>query len=98
MAKFKYFKDVKTTEQARKKYSSLAKLHHPDKGGDPDTMKEINQEYKDLLTVLEYQDLPVKKKFKLDLTDESKQEIKKAAGDLFQAAGKAVADSILRKI
>lgn len=40
-----YFKEVTTIEEAKKLYRNLAKLHHPDKGGDAEVMKAINNEY-----------------------------------------------------
>lgn len=41
----KWFADVKTVEELRKEYRKLLKAHHPDNGGDEETMKEINLEY-----------------------------------------------------
>lgn len=45
----KHFQNIATLEEAKKQYRELAKQHHPDKGGDVETMKEINSEY-DYLT------------------------------------------------
>lgn len=40
-----YFSNCKTIEDLKKEYFRLAKLHHPDVGGDTETMKAINNEY-----------------------------------------------------
>ena len=41
----KYFKDCNSKEECKKMYKKLAFKHHPDRGGDLDTMKEINNEF-----------------------------------------------------
>ena len=41
----KYFKNCTTKEECKKMYKKLAFKHHPDRGGDLDTMKEINNEF-----------------------------------------------------
>ena len=41
----RHFKDCKTKEEVKSLYKTLAKLHHPDRGGDTATMQEINKEY-----------------------------------------------------
>ena len=41
----KYFKNCTTKEECKKMYKKLAFKHHPDRGGDTDTMKEINNEF-----------------------------------------------------
>ena len=40
-----YFKECKTLDEVKAKYKLLAKLHHPDCGGDTATMQAINSEY-----------------------------------------------------
>ncbi len=40
-----YFYGINTLPELKKEYYKLAILHHPDKGGDTDTMAEINAEY-----------------------------------------------------
>ena len=41
----KYFKGINDLAVLRKLYYQLALQHHPDKGGDQETMKAINNEY-----------------------------------------------------
>jgi hypothetical protein len=40
-----YFKDCKTVDEVKALYRSLAKQHHPDKGGVTEIMQAINSEY-----------------------------------------------------
>lgn len=51
----KYFENISTLEELRKQYKELLKLHHPDNGGDLETMQEINAEYDRLFKVLKDQ-------------------------------------------
>ena len=48
----KYFENISTLEELRKQYKELLKLHHPDNGGDLETMQEINCEYDRMFKVL----------------------------------------------
>ena len=41
----KYFIDCETLEELKKEYKKLAMKHHPDMGGNEETMKAINAEY-----------------------------------------------------
>ena len=41
----KYFKECKSVEECKKLYKKLAFIHHPDRGGDTETMKTINAEF-----------------------------------------------------
>ena len=41
----RYFNDCKTIEEVKAHYKTLAKEHHPDRGGDTATMQAINTEY-----------------------------------------------------
>ena len=41
----KWFNDCLTIEDVKATYKKLAKLYHPDLGGDTATMQEINKEY-----------------------------------------------------
>ena len=41
----KYFKGCKSVEECKKLYKKLAFIHHPDRGGDTETMKAINAEF-----------------------------------------------------
>lgn len=40
-----YFDTCNTLEEVKDLYRALAKVHHPDKGGDMATMQEINNQY-----------------------------------------------------
>lgn len=40
-----YFKGIATLEELKRAYRKLAMAFHPDKGGDAETMKAINNEY-----------------------------------------------------
>lgn len=40
-----FFNNCNTLEEAKKMFYKLAKQFHPDKGGDVETMKKINNEY-----------------------------------------------------
>ena len=48
-----YFKHLRTVEEIKAHYRNLAKEHHPDLGGEPDTMTEINAQYKTALNSLD---------------------------------------------
>jgi len=41
----KFFNDCETIDEVKATYKTLAKIHHPDKGGDTATMQAINSEY-----------------------------------------------------
>lgn len=41
----KFFNTCKTIEDVKETYRKLAFIHHPDKGGNIETMKEVNNEY-----------------------------------------------------
>jgi curved DNA-binding protein CbpA len=45
----KHFYEIRTETELKARYKELAKEHHPDKGGDAETMKEVNAEYDMLL-------------------------------------------------
>ena len=47
-----YFKSVSNLSELRKQYKELLKKHHPDNGGDEETMKAINIEYDKLFDAL----------------------------------------------
>ncbi len=44
-----YFSELSTVEEIKAHYRQLAKQHHPDLGGDPETMKELNRQYHEAL-------------------------------------------------
>lgn len=41
----RYFIRIETLEELKKQYRALAMKHHPDRGGDVEIMKQINEEY-----------------------------------------------------
>lgn len=43
--KHDFFKDCRTAEEVKAEYRKLCKLHHPDNGGDEETMKEVNAQF-----------------------------------------------------
>lgn len=51
----KYFINVTTLDELKKQYRRLAMIHHPDVGGDPETMKAINNEHDVLFESLKKQ-------------------------------------------
>ena len=48
----KYFINVTTLDELKKQYRRLAMIHHPDVGGDLETMKAINAEYDEMHEIL----------------------------------------------
>ena len=48
----RFFKNVKNQMELRKAYVLLLKQYHPDNGGDPETCKQLNIEYEDLMKEL----------------------------------------------
>ena len=48
--------NISTTEELRREYRRLAKLNHPDTGGDTEDMKQINAEYDRLYAILSRQE------------------------------------------
>lgn len=52
--KMKWFKNIKTKQELRKRYRELCKQYHPDVNSDTDgtEMKEINSEYDELIKFL----------------------------------------------
>lgn len=47
----KHFKDISSLENLKKQFRSLAMENHPDKGGDSEIMKQINNEYDNLFPI-----------------------------------------------
>lgn len=62
----KYFKEVKSLEDLKKQFKKLAMKHHPDRGGDQEIMKAINNEYDKLFPIWKAKD-----NIKSDETSES---------------------------
>jgi hypothetical protein len=52
MAKLIYFAKVKTKQECKKLFRELAKLNHPDNGGNNETMVSIIAEYEKLMKTL----------------------------------------------
>ena len=48
----KFFKNINTLEELKKEYRRLAMKYHPDRGGDAETMKAVNNEHDVLFEVL----------------------------------------------
>lgn len=51
----KFFATVKTLDELKAEYRRLAMKHHPDRGGDLETMKAINAEHDRLFEILKKQ-------------------------------------------
>lgn len=47
-----YFTNCKTLDELKAEYRRLAMIHHPDRGGDLETMKQINAEHDALFEIL----------------------------------------------
>lgn len=45
----RYFSDCKDFDELKKRFRDLCKQHHPDLGGDAETMKAVNAEYEKCL-------------------------------------------------
>ena len=48
----RYFNNCHSLEELKAEYRRLAKIHHPDRGGDTEVMKAINNEYEEAFKVL----------------------------------------------
>ena len=44
-----YFRDCHTVAEIKKHYRELAMMHHPDRGGNTETMKAVNAQYHEAL-------------------------------------------------
>ncbi len=47
----KHFKNIKSFEDLKNQFKALARKNHPDAGGDPEVMKDINGEYDQLFPI-----------------------------------------------
>lgn len=65
---YKYFKNCKTKEDAKKLYKKLAFKHHPDKGGDVEIMKAINNEFDDFMKNFREEKKDSKKEYEFTAT------------------------------
>ena len=82
--------NISTMEELRREYRRLAKLHHPDAGGDTEDMKQINAEYDHLFDVLsrqEAQERPQGKQEYKDTTEDKAAEDKAIRAVLDALAG-----------
>lgn len=83
----KYFTNIKTLEELKKAYYKLAMKNHPDRGGDLETMKEINAEYDDLFARVSHIHTNKKGKTYQKKTNETPQEFKNIIDELMKMAG-----------
>jgi curved DNA-binding protein CbpA len=51
----RYFQNIRTLDELKAAYRRLAMQHHPDRGGDVETMKAINAEHDELFEILKRQ-------------------------------------------
>ena len=47
----KYFKDLNSMEAVKKQYRKLAMKYHPDRGGNEEVFKQINNEYEEAMEI-----------------------------------------------
>ena len=47
-----YFKNCETLQEVKQLYRELCKVHHPDKGGELETMQHINSEYSKAINII----------------------------------------------
>ena len=66
--KTNYFKDCKSKEDAKKLYKKLAFKHHPDKGGDVEIMKAINNEFDEFIKNFKEEKKDSKKEYEFKAT------------------------------
>lgn len=45
-----YFENLTSENEIKARYKELAKMHHPDRGGDVEIMKQINAQYETVIT------------------------------------------------
>lgn len=66
--------NISTMEDLRREYRRLAKLHHPDAGGDTEDMKQINAEYDRLYAILSRQEAQERPQGEQDTTEDKAAE------------------------
>lgn len=64
----KYFESCKSKEDAKKLYKKLAFQYHPDKGGDVEIMKAINNEFDDFMKNFREEKKDSKKEYEFTAT------------------------------
>ena len=75
-----FFTSAKTCEELKRLYKQLAMVHHPDRGGDLETMKAINAEYELMFAMLK--DIHATKDGKTYTSDEPTSEIPRRYMDI----------------
>lgn len=81
----KYFHNINTLDELKKEYRRLAMIHHPDRGGDLETMKAINAEHDELFKALKEQHNKTADEF--HRTTESPDEFRKIIEKLMELDG-----------
>lgn len=97
-----YFINCETCAEADKLYKDLAKKHHPDKGGDTETMQQINADYQAVIERLSsiaiqksdtVADAPAKKR-KIKLTKQTEDGLKRHGSELLKNVFSAVFENL----
>lgn len=103
-----YFCNISTIVEADKLYKELAKIHHPDKGGDATVMALINSEYQLILEqiydkpIVKDDTAPVIKKRRIRLTKQTEDGLKrhgsKLVENIFNAFFENMTDKFIERI
>lgn len=83
----KHFNNPETLEELKKQYHKLSMKHHPDLGGDEETMKEINAEYDRLFDLLKNKHKSASGEFYEKETHETPDEFKDIINALLKLEG-----------
>lgn len=70
----KLIEQVETLEELKQVYKKLALIHHPDRGGDEEVMKKLNNEYDELFEKLKHTHKNSEGEFYSKETDEVAEE------------------------
>ena len=57
-----YFKNINSLSELKRKFREIAKMNHPDAGGDPEIMKAINEEYEKKIVQLKNESVSIKRR------------------------------------
>lgn len=82
-----YFKNIDTLEELKKQYKKLAFQHHPDRGGDVEIMKAINNEYDELFARFKDTHINKKGEYYTKETKENNDEFKKIIEAIIKMQG-----------